>query len=144
MSEKRATKPTTRQRMAPVKNARKLLVRMERLELPRALHPLKPKCTLKALSGTNFLRYQIVPQQQPRRSPSEEHLNPADNLRTSLRAQTYQDRQQRTRSHRTTLSLPSPDGSPQRDLRWCSPLDRTRVEGVQSDAAEPTADEVPH
>jgi hypothetical protein len=84
MSEKRATKPTTGQGMAPEENARKLLVRMERLELSRALHPLKPKCILEALPGTNFLLYQIVPQHQPQRSPSEEQLDPADNLRTSL------------------------------------------------------------
>src|SRR4051794_28561110 len=39
-----------------------------------------------------------IPQEQPQRSPSEEQLNAADNLRTSLPTQTYQDRQQRTRS----------------------------------------------
>jgi hypothetical protein len=47
MSEKRATKPTTGQEMVPLENARNLLARIERLELSRALHLLKPKGSLK-------------------------------------------------------------------------------------------------
>jgi hypothetical protein len=46
MSEKGANKRTTGRGLASVKKVRKLLVRMGRLELPRALHPLKRKRSL--------------------------------------------------------------------------------------------------
>jgi hypothetical protein len=37
----------------PVENVGKLLVRMGRLELPRALHPLEPKSSASANSATS-------------------------------------------------------------------------------------------
>jgi len=69
---------------ASVENAHTLLVRMGRLELPRPLQALEPKCILEIPSGTKFPTYQIVTQQQPQGSSSEERLNPVDKLRPDL------------------------------------------------------------
>jgi hypothetical protein len=74
------------------------LVRMGRLELPRPLQALEPKCIFSARSDTNSLHHHIVPQQQPQRSSSEEQLNPADNLRTSPPSHTYKEQHPRKRS----------------------------------------------
>jgi hypothetical protein len=65
-----------------VENTRKPLVRMGRLELPRPLQALEPKCNLKAPSSTGLLLYQLLPNRQPPLRSTEERSDHADKLRT--------------------------------------------------------------
>jgi hypothetical protein len=80
MSEKRAIKPTTGQGIAPVENARKLLVRMGRLELPRALHPLKPKGSLKPCLYPHAPCFQLFANGATRSFFGESQNGPTDYL----------------------------------------------------------------
>jgi hypothetical protein len=78
MSEKLATKPTTGQGMAPEENARKLLVRIGTLELPRALHPLKSKGSHKPSARARESILQRPSTLSARRFPAEIEGNATD------------------------------------------------------------------
>ncbi len=88
MSEKRATKPTTAQEMVPVENARNLLVRMERLELSRALHPLKAKGSPKPCLYPHPPFFQLFAKLATRSFFGESQNGPTDYLRTAELSET--------------------------------------------------------
>src|SRR5690348_15128535 len=82
MSEERRSKPTTGQGMGLVEYDRKLLVRMGRLELPRALYPRKPKCSHKPSARACESIFQRPSTLSARRLPAEIEGNATDYVRS--------------------------------------------------------------